>query len=275
MSVNEIDKEIARLQEERRKALGDEQDKNLRLNGAVTRPLFNFGITDVLSRRYSIYAALLVVVVVLSYCGVTSIQRTSKEIGVAEEKERTAKVDDKAVAEFKRVGESETEGRAQQRTELAKQNEKRHTAKIKRNVKIDKAIGAVTAPKPAHQVAQDVKDILGIEPSIGGEDTLSYTAAQVQSWVALKLDRDRLSENLADTLEQLRNKEQEVALLEKDNQYKTEALLKTEQQAKDWRDVALSYKTVAKKSGFKKFLSFGKTVGQIGLTALIVGLVAR
>lgn len=270
MSIPEYDKAIEALKAEKAEAiktLQSEKDKIIRLSGATMR--FK------LPGKYYVYAAIFVLVLGLSYCGVKVIQRDAKHLAIAEEQEKVAKVDDQEVAKLKTQVNAEIVSNATLRSELAKASAKRDTVKADRDVVANKAIGAVMAPKSIKEVTADVKDILKVEPSVGGVDTLSFTLQSVQSWVAMKLDLDRVTANLSDTVEQLSLEKQNTALLNKDLDYTKQLLSKTEEQVVAWHGVADSYKVAAKKSGFQKFLSFGKTIGQIGLTALIVGLVTK
>lgn len=67
-----------------------------------------------------------------------------------------------------------------------------------RDTKANTAIAAATAPKAVPQVVEDSKNYLGVVPQITPDNLLAYQPVAVQTFVATKIDRDRLSADYAD-----------------------------------------------------------------------------
>ena len=91
------------------------------------------------------------------------------------------------------------------------------TAMASRNVKADKAIEDVKKPDATlTEVATASKDQLGVTPTVEPDNKLGFEKSEVQDFIATDIDRDRLSQNLADTTAQYASSQKNVASLTTD-----------------------------------------------------------
>lgn len=270
-TVTELEAEIARLNEKLAiaKGIADTKQTLEQFKKPILTQIRQMPI------KYWVWVGVVVLVLGTIQFGIYSIVKRAKDLAIAEERDRTAKIHQAETDRLKAEHVAQEAAIAKRFKELTEQMAKRADAIAKRNPKTDEKIEKVRSQKPIEDVAQDVKDILGFEPRITGPQTLESNIQHVQEWVALKLDRDRLSDNLIDTKEQLQLETERRELVEKDLASTKAQLSRTEQQSDDWREVAMSYKKVAKKGFGAKMLGVGKFIGQTAITVAIFKLFAQ
>lgn len=154
-------------------------------------------------------------------------------------------------------------------------------SQVLRNQNADKKIYEIKAPKPVEDIAKDAQANLGISPPISN-GVFQITAVQLQELIAVKVDRDRLTENVKDLMRQLELERQSSSSLRADLDRAIKSIAdanaRTEDQRllkEEWKANAEQFRNVAKKTGWQKALAVGQEVGKIALTAVIVGYVAK
>jgi hypothetical protein len=143
---------------------------------------------------------------------------------------------------------------------------------VARNTATERRIAEVLAPKPIEHVVREVREAFGKEPTQTAQGGFSVTIQEMQEFIALKLDRDRLGENLKETEKQLDLERQATATLRSD----LERALKGIEQANNVIDLQGktidAYKKAATKTKMRKILEFG---GRAGLTIGLAYLGAK
>ena len=94
-------------------------------------------------------------------------------------------------------------------------------------------------------------------------DNDRITVAEMQEFVAVKLDRDRLAENLKETEKQLALERQAVTTLKVDLATAVASLNQANRVIGDYQTAMDAYKKAAKKSGLRRAVEVG---GKIGLS---------
>lgn len=184
----------------------------------------------------------------------------AKYLAEAEEKERRA---NSALVDKQRAEESaraEREAHEAERKEWAERQAALARSILARNEATERRITAALAPKTSEQVGKEAKETLGITPTPTATG-FSITVQEMQEFVALRLDRDRLKENLADREAQLEAERQTVRTLQADLDRAIKSLEQSNKVIADYQVAMEAYKAVAKKSKWRKGLEIGGRVG--------------
>jgi len=165
----------------------------------------------------------------------------------------------------------EREAHAEERKQWAEQQAVFARTVAARNQTTDRLIAAALAPKTVEQVGKEAKETLGITtaPTATG---FSITVQEMQEFVALKLDRDRLSENLKETQKQLDIERQATATLNSDLNRALKGLEQANVVIKDYQTAMEAYRKAATKTRLQKILEFG---GRAGITVALGYLGSR
>lgn len=143
---------------------------------------------------------------------------------------------------------------------------------VARNQTVDRVIGELRAPsRPVEQIIKDSEQQLGMTPVVHPDNPKSFSLSQeqFQELIAIKVDRDRLFENLKSTEQQLDLERQSTATLKAD----LDRALKGIQDANNVIELQgktiEAYKKAATKTRLRKVLEFGGRAGiTIGLAYL-------
>jgi uncharacterized protein YlxW (UPF0749 family) len=204
--------------------------------------------------------------VLFLWLGISSYYSWKLDLKDAEAKDKDAKIAEvqKKAEEQQRV-QSEKERAAQLQESMrtvasliAQQN-----AIVKRSLERDTRTQAqiteVSAPnRPVEQIANDSADVLGAKPQILPAGLL-YTPAEVQQFVATRLDRDRLAAKVKDVSDELGKEQQKTAQFSQDLDRCNQAVETANQMVKDYQaliaeknEAIAAYKKAAIKSGWAK-----------------------
>lgn len=211
-----------------------------------------------LPMRWIFGGAFLSFILIMSGCYISGAINQAKQLGVAEEKERSAKKADNQLT----LLQDQIKGLREENARLIEQLSAQQAILAKniqiRNQRTDAKIAAIEIPKPALEVSRDLKDV-GILSTVQNNDLL-FSAKQAQEIVGLKLDRDRLSDNLGDIKEQLRLEQEKTEKLMSDLTKAVDALVQANKVTEDYRVALESYKKVAKSGIIKRIVTAGKYV---------------
>lgn len=126
---------------------------------------------------------------------------------------------------------------------------------VYRDREAEKKIAEVTAPdRPTEQIVDDVLQTYGFAARLDVPNLISFTPPQVQTFVATKIDRDRLELNFKDKQFELDFEREKVRILSED-------FSEARRQLTDAESVIEGYKRVAVKSKWRKFFDAAKKVG--------------
>ncbi len=215
--------------------------------------------------------------------------KEAAELAKADEQAKAAKAKDAQVSalleETKKLQEeakAEREKNDSDRAIWAEQTAALNRSMLARNQSSDRAIAAALAPKPIGQVADEAKTILGPTAPTVQDGSFRLTAEQMQQFLAMKIDRDRLADNLKETLGNLDIERKTTATLRSDLDRAIKGIedanLRTEEQRllkEDWKQVAESYKKAAKKGFWRKTADVTGKVGLAFGAAFIAAKVAQ
>lgn len=240
-------------------------------------------------QKFGATAIGVLLVIIFIWLWISAGQREAANLAIAEEKERVAKEKEAEIsALLEQTKKAQEEARAERekndadRAIWAEQQAALTRSVLARNQASDRAIAATLAPKPIQEVADEAKTILGPTAPVVQDGSFRLTSEQMQQFLAMKIDRDRLAENVKETLNQLEIERKATATLRLDLDRAIKAIddanQRTEDQRllkEDWIKVAESYRKVAKKGFWRKT---GEISGRVGLAfgaALIAAKVAQ
>lgn len=195
------------------------------------------------------------------------------EINLAKAKEAEAKAS-AALAEKEKaeeVARLERQAHEEERKQWQAQQAELTRSMLARNAATERRIAEALKPKTTEEVGKEAKDTLGITPTPTATG-FSVTVQEMQEFVALKLDRDRLTENLKETQKQLDIERQTTATLRADLGKAIAGLEQSNQVIKDYQTAMAAYKKAATKTRLRKALEFG---GRAGITIGLAYLGAR
>ncbi len=185
--------------------------------------------------------AAIALVVILAFGGIYlhSVQNYERMLGKAEEREAKYEQTNKELA-------AQLLASQERIAELTVQQSQIHERVVYRDKQTDAKIAEVLAPeREAVDVAQDVKLAYNTLPlNVEGRNFL-FELTQVQTFVATKIDRDRLSQKVVDTEKLYADEQEKTALLQAD-------LGKAIAQLHEATGVIEGYKKVAKRSKWRK-----------------------
>lgn len=142
---------------------------------------------------------------------------------------------------------------------------------LARNAETERRIAAALAPKPAEQVKTEAEQAFG-KPAVQTPQGFTVSVEQMQEFVALKLDRDRLSENLKETQKQLDIERQGTATLRADLERSIKSLDQANKVIVDYQAAMAAYRKAATKTKLRKILEFS---GRAGITVGLAYLGAK
>jgi len=201
-------------------------------------------------------------------------QREAKDLAIAEERERQAQVQEAERQKLEEAAQAERDEHEAERAQWSEQQATLARSLAARNQSVDKLIAAALAPKTQDQVAEDAKKVLGLTPpAADGGFKLSLT--EMQDYVALKIDRDRLAENLKETESQLAIERQAAVSLRVDLDKVVELIKQANRSIDEYQTAMEAYKKAAKRSKWRKIFDTSKTVGLTFATAYIATRIAR
>ncbi len=210
-------------------------------------------VVKALNRQHVTMSALQLVVGLLVLMGLGGLylhtmQSYQRVLGKAEEREAAY------MARFERLEEKWAADRTRIE-ELTKNQAQAQTRIVYRDREADKRVAEVLAPsRPAEQVRQDLQSAYSFGPLTVEGNLFTFDTPQVQQFVATKVDRDRLAENLKDTQGQLHDEQEKVNILEAN-------LGEAQGSLKEAQGVIDGYKKAAKKSKWQRFFDGAKKVG--------------
>jgi uncharacterized protein YpmB len=138
---------------------------------------------------------------------------------------------------------------------LSEQQNKVQTQIVYRDKQTDAKIQEVTQPgRDVQKVSEDIRDAYGFIPKNVSPGSLDYVTANVQMFVATKLDRDRLDSALQATKTLLAVEQQKTEIL-------TGQLTACQALQKEATKTVDGYKNVAKKTKFQRVTGALKQVG--------------
>jgi TolA-binding protein len=141
--------------------------------------------------------------------------------------------------------------------QLQAQQSKVQTQIVYRDKETDKQIGIVTAPdRAAIDIASDVQTNYNFSPVTVAPDLLTFKPYQVQTFVATKLDRERLFQDVKGLNTMLSLEKETTATLTEDKQECKAALTEA-------KGVIDGYKHVAKKTKWQRIKDAGEKTGLI------------
>jgi tetratricopeptide (TPR) repeat protein len=198
--------------------------------------------------------------------------RDDLNLAKAQQAEATAVA---ALAEKVKVEEAarlEREAHAEERKQWAERQAELMRSVVARNTATERRIAEVLAPKPIEHVVREVREAFGKEPTQTAQGGFSVTIQEMQEFIALKLDRDRLAENLKETDKQLDLERQATATLRADLDRALKGLEQANGVIKDYQTAMEAYRKAATKTRMRKVLEFG---GRAGLTIGLAYLGAK
>jgi len=205
---------------------------------------------------------------------VSYAEQEARYLAIAEERERQAQVQEAERQKLEAAAKAERDQHEAERAQWAEQQASLARSLAARNQSVDNLIAAALAPKTQEQVADDAKKVLGLAaPAADGGFKLTLT--EMQDYVALKLDRDRLAENLKETERQLVIERQASVSLRADLDKVIELIKQANRSIDEYQTAMEAYKKVAKRSKWRKILNTGKTVGLTFATAYLATRLAR
>jgi hypothetical protein len=205
---------------------------------------------------------------------ISAIKRDARDLAIAEEKDRGAKV----LEEENQKRERERQIEREQTAKLIASN-KDLTDKLVNTVAArsqESALlrAALLAPKTAEQVVRDSEKNLGITPVVQ-DGSFRLTQEQFQELIAVKVDRDTLKLNNEDLARQVRLTQDTVARLTLEKKAFEDSLREKDTLIASQRSTIDAYAKVAKRGKWRRF---GSAIGKVGLAvlpAVAVGLVLR
>jgi chromosome segregation ATPase len=202
-----------------------------------------------------------VIVLGLLWTWIAAKERNARDLAVADERDKNAKVLEqqlKANEEQRRIEREQTakliEANAELQANLAR-------SMAARNESAQRTIVELRQPKTTEQVVKDSQEHLGITPTVV-DNSIRLTPEQFQELIAIKVDRDRLAANVGDIEKQLRIEKDTVSRLNTQLAGFESTLKESNQLIADQRAVIESYKRVAKKGFWRKT---GDITGKVGL----------
>lgn len=162
------------------------------------------------------------------------------ELANAEFAEKSYNADRKSWEEDRSKHEEERSQWSTQQAELTKEIDSRKQ-------EYAKSIAAATKPKSVEEVKKDAETVLKTTPDITPDDKLAFDAPSVQLFVAEKLSHEQCEADKTDLKKLFDAEAQKTTSLTTD-------LVGAKKQIAESEDVAAKYKSVAKKSGFRKFI---------------------
>lgn len=142
---------------------------------------------------------------------------------------------------------------------------------LERNAATERRIVEALRPKTQEEVVKEAEKELGVSPRPTAQG-FTVTVQEMQEFIALKLDRDRLAENLKETEKQLDLERQATATLRAD----LDRALKGIEQANNVIQLQTktidAYKVAATKTRLRKIMEFG---GRAGITVALAYMGAK
>lgn len=142
---------------------------------------------------------------------------------------------------------------------------------LTRNEATERRIAAAIAPKPAAEVSKDAEQTFGHKPTQTAQG-FTVSVQEMQEFVALKIDRDRLDSNLKETTRQLDIERQTTSTLRADLERAVKSLEQANNVIDLQRQTIDAYKKAATKTKLRRALEFG---GRAAMTAGLAYLGAR
>lgn len=212
-------------------------------------------------------------VIILIWAWISSGQRQARDLAVAEERDRNTKV----LEEENRKREAERQIEREQTAKLIEANAELQAnlarSMAARDQAVNRTIAQLRAPRTTEQIIKDSIQHLGITPQVI-DNSIRLTPEQFQDLIAIKVDRDRLKQNLEDQERQLRLERDTTARLTTQIAGFEATLKESNQLIVAQREVIESYKKVAKKGKLRKVLEVGGQVG-LGIGLGYLGALAR
>jgi chromosome segregation ATPase len=225
-------------------------------------------------RKAGIYAGLGGLLLLGAWLWVSAVEREARDLAIAEEREKQAQVQEAERHKLEAAAKAEREQHEAERTQWAEQQAALARSLAARNQSVDKLIAEALAPKTAEQVSDDARKILGLTPPVA-DGGFKLTIAEMQDYVALKLDRDRLAENLKETNHQLDLERQASATLRADLDKAVQTIEMANHSITDYQAAMDAYKKVAKRGKWRKLGSVAGRVGLAVLPAIAVGVILK
>lgn len=224
--------------------------------------------------KISFWAGLALVLLLGLWLYISDAERTARDLAIAEEREKQAQVQDAERQKLEAAAKAERDQHEAERLQWAEQQAALARSLAARNQSVDKLITAALTPKTQAQIADDAKQTLGIAPPVL-EGGFKLSLAEMQAYVGLKLDRDRLAENLKETTLQLELERQSSTTLRADLEKAVRTIEMADHTIRDYQTALGAYKKIAKRGKWRKFGSVATKVGLVVLPAVIVGVMAR
>lgn len=225
-------------------------------------------------RKVGVGLAGAAIVLGLFWTWIAARERNARDLALAEERDKNAKV----LEEQLRKNEEQRQIEREQTAKLIEANSELQAnlarSMAARNESAQRTIVELRQPKTTEQVVKDSQEHLGITPTVV-DNSIRLTPEQFQELIAIKVDRDRLAANVSDVEKQLRIEKDTVSRLNTQLAGFEATLKESNQLIADQRVVIESYKKVAKKGFWRKT---GEISGKVGLAfgaALVAAKVAQ
>lgn len=209
-------------------------------------------------------AGLLIVVLIL-WGYMAALERDAKNLAIAEEKEKVAA----ELAEANRKRDEEKAAEREQTAKLLEANadlaRRLQETVAQSNARAVRDRAAVLAPKSTEQVVKDTITQMGITPKVEADNRLSITREELQAFLALKVDVDRLTRNSEAHESQIRVLEDTNRRLIEQKQGYEESLREKDTVIAKQQEAIAAYAKVAKRGKLRRF---GSAVGKVGLTVV-------
>lgn len=218
------------------------------------------------------YAAFILLLIVL--CGATwyitkQISSYEKQLAIAEIKEEALNNKEQILKKVQKDFFSSLEATKNKNIKLSSKQKQIEKEKIEDLNNSKKLIEEVLKPNnDLEKVIEDSKKFLEIEPQII-ENKLVVPKEQVQAFIALKIDHERLQRELEKTKEQLLLEKQINTNLNNELTKSIEIIESTNKTMKEVKEVLEAYKTTAKKSKWRIIKDYTKQAAVIGISAYI------
>jgi len=235
-------------------------------------------------RFWMIAGAVLFLLLCIWLWGYMAEQR-GKELALADVAKKEAEITEKAKEEKeaqKRQYEDEAKKlqkeHEQERAEWASQQLALSRSVLATNQATERRIAEALKPKTPEQVGKEAKEVLGISPPVQN-GMFTVTVAEMQAQIAIKLDRDRLADNLRDTEKQLEFERQTSATLRSDldranktNELSNQTLDLANKTVAQYKEAMERYEKVARKGKLRRVAEFS---GKVGIMAGVAVLAAK
>jgi chromosome segregation ATPase len=229
---------------------------------------------------YSSWLVVLIIAVVLvggTYWVTSGYEGYKKAIEIAALQEAHAKQTEDLYNKFKTQFDSDLQRSKEELQALIDKQKSIGQNIVKRNVATQTKIQQVTAKdRTVEQVKKDVEDNLLITPVLSTTNSdFIFSLAQTQQIVALKINSDRLEQNIKDIQNQLTLEQEKTARLQQDLSTAITALNQATTVINDYKDTVAAYKKAAKKSVWQKVRNGAIVVGVAIMSSLVTKAIIK